>query len=107
MKSLSHIDGRIPVFGCLSVLAPFIGAAICLLFYVWLYSKGPLHDNADSGFQVRLAIVIAVTIASGVIFGGIAIVRRERYLWLAYTGLLLSASPIILAILGALFHISA
>ena len=82
---------RPPVFGALSVLVPIIGGAISLYSYILALS---FSGEAAMGAWMERMGMILVTIVSGWIFSAIALMRQERYEWLAYIGLFLSSSPI-------------
>ena len=88
-KNKALVD-RNPIFGTLSVAAPFLGGVLVYL----------LICQANS-FFVGL-FMVPLSLICGVILAIMAWLRGERSRWLAWIGLLLNSTLLILVILGVL-----
>jgi hypothetical protein len=89
-KKNKAIVGRKPIFGTLSVAAPFLGG---VLVYLLICQANSFFVGL---FMVPLSLIGGATLAI------VAWLRRERYRWLAWIGLPLNSALLILVILVVL-----
>jgi hypothetical protein len=81
-------DSKPPVFGTVAVLSPVIGVAL-----IWGV-LGSASSGRGYGLQMVIPVFGVPSTALGVISAVAAILRKERWRWLAWGALALNLSPL-------------
>ena len=90
---------RPPICGIASISAPFLGIGIAAILLVT--EPRPLEDHAFSANEILAFLALFFGLIAGTLLGGIGIYREEKYPLLPRIGFLLSAIPLVAALILA------
>jgi hypothetical protein len=91
---------RRPVFGCLSIVAPFLGFALAVGYGLFHQCFGV--DSEGWAFLGGIMLFVPAAFLCSIACGTIGLCRRERQRALSITGIVLGASPLIFVMISLL-----